>query len=57
MITRNVKYANKRKANDNSKILRYISILHLMLLFIPAFYSVLYKVDYSNYEFNEKLLN
>ncbi|WP_350286132.1 efflux RND transporter permease subunit [uncultured Croceitalea sp.] len=28
----------------------------ITLLFIPAFYSVLYKVNYKGYEFNEKLL-
>ncbi|WP_271764768.1 efflux RND transporter permease subunit [Aquimarina algiphila] len=28
----------------------------ITLLFIPAFYSVLYKVDYKEYEFNEALL-
>jgi len=28
----------------------------ITLLFIPAFYSVLYKVDYSKYEFNESLM-
>ncbi len=29
----------------------------ITLIFIPAFYSVLYKVDYSNYSFNENLLD
>ncbi len=29
----------------------------ITLIFIPAFYSVLYKVDYSEYIFNEKLLD
>ena len=29
----------------------------ITLIFIPAFYSVLYKVNYDNYEFNEKLLD
>jgi multidrug efflux pump subunit AcrB len=29
----------------------------ITLLFIPAFYSVMYKVDYKDYEFNEDLLN
>ncbi len=29
----------------------------ITLLFIPAFYSVLYKVDYKGYQFNEELLN
>ncbi len=29
----------------------------ITLLFIPTFYSVLYKVDYKNYEFNEELLD
>lgn len=29
----------------------------ITLLFIPSFYSVLYKVDYKNYEFKEELLN
>jgi len=29
----------------------------ITLLFIPSFYSVLYKVDYKNYEFKEKLLD
>jgi multidrug efflux pump subunit AcrB len=29
----------------------------ITLLFIPSFYSVLYKVDYTNYEFNEDLLD
>ncbi len=29
----------------------------ITLLFIPAFYSVLYKVDYNNYEFKEELLD
>ncbi len=29
----------------------------ITLLFIPAFYSVLYKVDYKGYEFNEELLD
>ncbi len=29
----------------------------ITLLFIPAFYSVLYKVDYKGYEFNEQLLD
>lgn len=28
----------------------------ITLLFIPAFYSVLYKVDYSEYEFDESIL-
>ncbi|WP_394971036.1 efflux RND transporter permease subunit [uncultured Croceitalea sp.] len=28
----------------------------ITLLFIPAFYSVLYKVDYKEYKFNEQLL-
>ena len=28
----------------------------ITLLFIPAFYSVLYKIDYKGYKFNEKLL-
>ncbi len=28
----------------------------ITLLFIPAFYSVLYKVDYKNYTFNDSLL-
>ena len=28
----------------------------ITLLFIPAFYSVLYKVDYNGYEFDDKLL-
>jgi len=28
----------------------------ITLLFIPAFYSVLYKVNYKDYEFNEGLL-
>ena len=27
------------------------------LIFIPAFYSVLYKVSYDGYKFDEKLLN
>ena len=29
----------------------------ITLLFIPAFYSVLYKVDYKNYKFNKTLLD
>lgn len=29
----------------------------ITLLFIPSFYSVLYKVNYKNYTFNEKLLD
>ena len=29
----------------------------ITLIFIPAFYSVLYRVNYDNYEFNEKLLD
>lgn len=29
----------------------------ITLLFIPAFYSVLYKVNYNDYTFNEELLN
>ncbi|MFS4491652.1 efflux RND transporter permease subunit [Maribacter sp. 2308TA10-17] len=29
----------------------------ITLLFIPAFYSVLYKVDYKGYQFNEALLD
>ncbi len=29
----------------------------ITLLFIPAFYSVLYKVDYKGYEFNNELLD
>ncbi len=29
----------------------------ITLIFIPAFYSVLYKVDYKGYEFNEELLD
>ncbi len=29
----------------------------ITLLFIPSFYSVLYKVDYRNYEFNTELLD
>ncbi len=29
----------------------------ITLLFIPAFYSVIYKVDYTDYEFNEELLD
>jgi multidrug efflux pump subunit AcrB len=29
----------------------------ITLLFIPAFYSVLYKVNYEGYEFNEELMN
>jgi multidrug efflux pump subunit AcrB len=29
----------------------------ITLVFIPAFYSVLYKVDYSDYMFNDKLLD
>ena len=29
----------------------------ITLLFIPAFYSVLYKVDYKAYEFNNELLD
>ena len=29
----------------------------ITLLFIPSFYSVLYKVDYSDYNFNEELLD
>ncbi len=29
----------------------------ITLLFIPSFYSVLYKVDYKNYEFNTELLD
>ncbi len=29
----------------------------ITLLFIPAFYSVLYKVDYKGYQFDEALLN
>ncbi len=29
----------------------------ITLLFIPAFYSVMYKVDYKGYEFNEELLD
>jgi len=28
----------------------------ITLLFIPAFYSVLYKVDYHGYKFNNELL-
>jgi len=28
----------------------------ITLLFIPSFYSVLYKVDFKNYTFNNKLL-
>ncbi|MDO5979539.1 efflux RND transporter permease subunit [Flavivirga spongiicola] len=29
----------------------------ITLLFIPAFYSVMYKVNYKDYEFNDKLLD
>ncbi|TXG39225.1 efflux RND transporter permease subunit [Seonamhaeicola maritimus] len=29
----------------------------ITLLFIPAFYSVMYKVNYKNYEFNDELLD
>jgi len=29
----------------------------ITLLFIPSFYSVLYKVDYKDYKFNEELMN
>jgi multidrug efflux pump subunit AcrB len=29
----------------------------ITLLFIPSFYSVLYKVDFKSYEFNKKLLD
>lgn len=29
----------------------------ITLIFIPSFYSVLYKVDYKGYEFNEELLD
>ena len=29
----------------------------ITLLFIPAFYSVLYKVDYKGYQFNKTLLD
>lgn len=29
----------------------------ITLLFIPSFYSVLYKVDYTGYKFDDKLLN
>ena len=29
----------------------------ITLLFIPAFYSVMYKVNYKDYEFNEALLD
>ena len=29
----------------------------ITLIFIPSFYSILFKVDYNNYTFNEELLN
>jgi multidrug efflux pump subunit AcrB len=29
----------------------------ITLLFIPAFYSVLYQINYKGYEFNEELMN
>jgi Cu/Ag efflux pump CusA len=29
----------------------------ITLLFIPAFYSVMYKVNYKGYEFNDALLD
>ena len=29
----------------------------ITLLFIPAFYSIIYKIDYANYQFNTDLLN
>lgn len=29
----------------------------ITLLFIPSFYSVMYKIDYSDYQFNKELLD
>ena len=29
----------------------------ITLLFIPAFYSILFKVNYTGYEFNEKIMD
>ena len=48
----------KEWGHDPSKIVMDESIgIWITLLFIPAFYSVLYKVDYKDYVFKEELLD